>query len=60
MTLDLYGHLYEDDLDALADALDRRYTAATTPLPIRAERASSDSPAPLSRPGAPRGSRRSQ
>jgi hypothetical protein len=60
MTLDLYGHLYEDDLDALADALDHRYAAATTPLQIRAERASSDAPAPLSRPGAPRGSRRSQ
>jgi len=60
MTLDLYGHLYEDDLDALAEALDRRYAAATTPLQIRAKRAPSDSPAPLSRPGAPRGSRRSQ
>lgn len=24
MTLDLYGHLYDDDLEALADALDRR------------------------------------
>jgi integrase len=60
MTLDLYGHLYEDDLDTLSDALDRRYAAATTPLQIRAKRAPSDSPAPLSRPGAPRGSRRSQ
>ena len=25
MTLDLYGHLYDDDLEALADALDQRY-----------------------------------
>ncbi len=50
MTLDLYGHLYEDDLDTLADALDRRYAAATTPLQKRAERVSNDSPAPLSRP----------
>ena len=50
MTLDLYGHLYEDDLDALSDALDRRYVAATTPLQTRPEQASSDSPAPLLRP----------
>ncbi|MEA2003210.1 MAG: site-specific integrase, partial [Actinomycetota bacterium] len=50
MTLDLYGHLYEDDLDALSDALDRRYVAATTPLQTRPEQGSSDSPAPLSRP----------
>jgi len=28
MTLDLYGHLYDDDLEALADALDERYAAA--------------------------------
>ncbi len=60
MTLDLYGHLYEDDLDTLADALDRRYAAATTPGQKRPERAPNDSPAPLSRPRAPRGSRRSQ
>ncbi len=32
MTLDLYGHLYEDDLDALSEALDRRFVAATAPL----------------------------
>jgi integrase len=50
MTLDLYGHLYEDDLDALSDALDRRFVAATTHLQTRPERGSSDSPAPLSRP----------
>jgi hypothetical protein len=57
MTLDLYGHLYEDDLDALSDALDRRYVAATTPPQTRPERGSSDSPAPLSRPQrAPKGS----
>lgn len=30
MTLDLYGHLYDDDLEALADALDERYAAAHT------------------------------
>ena len=57
MTLDLYGHLYEDDLDALSDALNRRYIAATTPLQTHPERGSSDSPAPLSRPQrAPKGS----
>ncbi len=57
MTLDLYGHLYEDDLDALSEALDRRFTAATAPPETRAHRASSDSPAPLSRPErAPEGS----
>ena len=50
MTLDLYGHLYEDDLDALSEALDRRFAAATSSPEIRSERASSDSPAPLSRP----------
>ncbi len=58
MTLDLYGHLYEDDLDTLADALDRRYAAATAPAHTRAERALDDSPAPLSRPGAPPRTRR--
>lgn len=60
-TLDLYGHLYEDDLDTLADALDHRYTTATTPPQKRAERTSNDSPAPLSRPqhlGDPRRERR--
>jgi integrase len=57
MTLDLYGHLYEDDLDALSEALDRRFAAATAPPETRSERASSDSPAPLSRPErAPKGS----
>jgi integrase len=57
MTLDLYGHLYEDDLDALSEALDRRYVAATAPRQTRPERGSSDSPAPLSRPErAPKGS----
>ncbi len=30
MTLDLYGHLYDDDLDALADALDQRFAATRT------------------------------
>ena len=50
MTLDLYGHLYEDDLDALSEALDRRFAAATAPPGTRSQRASSDSPAPLSRP----------
>lgn len=60
MTLDLYGHLYEDDLDALSDALDRRYAVATAPQQTRSERAPNDSHAPLSRPGAPRGFRRSQ
>jgi integrase len=39
MTLDLYGHLYEDDLDALSDALDRRYPAATEPAQACSERA---------------------
>ncbi|MDH3248690.1 MAG: site-specific integrase [Acidimicrobiia bacterium] len=58
MTLDLYGHLYEDDLDTLADALDRRYAAATAPAHTRAGRARDDSPAPLSRPSAPRTTRR--
>ena len=38
MTLDLYGHLYDDDLDALADALDRRLAAAPAP-PVRPQRA---------------------
>jgi integrase len=57
MTLDLYGHLYEDDLDALSEALDRRFAAATGTLETRSGRTSSDSPAPLSRPErAPRGS----
>lgn len=27
MALDLYGHLYDDDLEALADALDQRFAA---------------------------------
>jgi integrase len=31
MTLDLYGYFYDDDLDALADALDRRIAAAPAP-----------------------------
>ena len=53
MTLDLYGHLYEDDLDTLADALDRRYAAATAPAHTRAKGAPDDSPAPLSRPARP-------
>jgi len=52
MTLDLYGHLYEDDLDTLADALDRRYAAATTSAQNRTEGAPNESPAPLSRPQA--------
>jgi integrase len=60
MTLDLYGHLYEDDLDTLADALDRRYMAATTSARNRPGRATNESPAPLSRPRAPRGSVGSQ
>ncbi len=38
MTLDLYGHLYDDDLNELADALDRRLAAAPAP-PARPERA---------------------
>jgi hypothetical protein len=50
MTLDLYGHLYEDDLDALSEAMDRRYIAATTPLQARPERGWSDSPSPPARP----------
>ena len=50
MTLDLYGHLYEEDLDALSEALDRRFAAATAEPQTRSERASSDSPAPLYRP----------
>jgi hypothetical protein len=37
MTLGLYGHLCDDDLDALADALDRRIAAAPAP-PARPER----------------------
>ncbi len=28
MTLDVYGHLYDDDLDALANAIDKRFAAA--------------------------------
>jgi integrase len=57
MTLDLYGHLYEDDLDALSDALDRRYITATTPAQKRPQQGSGESPAPLSRPErAPKGS----
>ena len=31
MTLDLYGHLYDDDLDALADALDRKLAESPAP-----------------------------
>jgi integrase len=31
MTLDRYGHLYDDDLDALADALDVRHAEAAAP-----------------------------
>lgn len=50
MTLDLYGHLYEDDLDALSEALDRRFAATAILPPTRPEGTSSDSPAPLSRP----------
>jgi hypothetical protein len=50
MTLDLYGHLYEEDLDTLSDALDRRYVAATTPPQTRPQQGSSDPAAPLSRP----------
>jgi integrase len=38
MTLDLYGHLYDDDLDALADALDRRLAESPAP-PARPQRA---------------------
>jgi len=38
MTLDLYGHLYDDDLDALADALDRRLAHSLAP-PSRPQRA---------------------
>ena len=54
MTLDLYGHLYEDDL---SEALDRRYIAATTPPQVHPQQGSNDSPAPLSRPQrAPKGS----
>ena len=45
MTLDLYGHLYED-------ALDRRYTTPTTPAQTRPERAPNESHAPPSRPPA--------
>lgn len=47
-----YGHLSADDLDTLADALDRRYTAAATaPAQKRSERATDDSPAPHRAPG---------
>ena len=57
MTLDLYGHLYEDDLDALSEALDRRFWAPTSPPVERSERAPSVSPAPPPRPQrAPKGS----
>ena len=57
MTLDLYGHLYEDDLDALSEALDRRFSAATSPPGERSERAPSVSGAPPARPQrAPKGS----
>lgn len=38
MTLDLYGHLYDDDLDALAEALDRRLADSPAP-PARPQRA---------------------
>jgi integrase len=38
MTLDLYGHLYDDDLDALADALDRKLAESPAP-PVRPDRA---------------------
>ena len=38
MTLDLYGHLYDDDLDALADALDRKLAESLAP-PVRPDRA---------------------
>jgi len=37
MTLDLYGHLYDDDLDALADALDRKLAESPAP-PMRPDR----------------------
>ena len=57
MTLDLYGHLYEEDLDALSEALDRRFSAATAPPAERASHAMAGSPAPPARPQrAPRGS----
>ncbi len=40
MTLDLYGHLHDDGLEALADALDERYAAARAAAwPIRDPRA---------------------
>lgn len=44
MTLDLYGHLYDDDLDALADALDRRiaHSVAPPPRPQRAPKGGGD------------------
>ena len=38
MTLDLYGHLYEDELDALANALDRKLADSPAP-PARPQRA---------------------
>jgi integrase len=38
MTLDLYGHLCDDDLDALGDALDRRIADSPAP-PARPQRA---------------------
>ena len=34
MTLDLYGHLYDDDLDVLADGLDCRLAESPAP-PVR-------------------------
>jgi hypothetical protein len=45
MTLDLYGHLYEDDLDALSEALDRRFAAATAPSRSELKRGPTDSSA---------------
>jgi integrase len=36
MTLDLYGYLSDDDLDALADALDRKLAESLAP-PVRLE-----------------------
>jgi hypothetical protein len=33
MTLDLYGHLFDDRLDEVADALDRAARSATTSHP---------------------------
>jgi len=55
MTLDLYGHLYEDDLDTLSDALDRRYITATTPPQTHPQPRSNNSPAPYRAPSAPGG-----